>query len=99
MLREESIHQTITQQTKERIEERVLEHAQHLGNSATKVVGAMEAHDDSMLHEVINETLKLRKEIESLRSTVYEDALTQVFNRKWFQDNLTDEDVCRQRDH
>ncbi|MEA3372430.1 MAG: GGDEF domain-containing protein [Campylobacterota bacterium] len=125
MLREESIHQKITEEAKkqidemdivlpsrysmlftdiakemevdlgaetfisnESIEDKVIEHAAQLGDSATKAVDAMENNDSASLQEVIDETLKLREEIASLRSAVYEDALTGAFNRKWMQDHF-----------
>ncbi len=123
MLREESIHQTITTEVKKRIgqldtvlpsrysmvfsdvatelradlgpesflsneiiEDKVIGHAAQLEESATKAVSAMESKNDLLLQEVIQETIKLREELEALKGAVYEDALTGAYNRKWMQD-------------
>jgi len=74
------------------IEDKVMAHTIQLSQSADKAVNAIVTKDEAILKEVLAETQALRDEIEQLKNSVYEDALTKVFNRKWLQDNYFNED-------
>ena len=78
--------------TNEMLDDKVVEHAEHLSNSANKAVNAIETENKAELREVLEETKALREEIEQLKNTIYQDTLTKVFNRRWMEDNyLTDD--------
>jgi len=78
--------------TNELLDDKVVKHVEKLSDSANKAVNAIEARDESKLKEVLTETQALREEIEQLRSAVYEDTLTKVFNRRWMEENYTSQD-------
>lgn len=73
--------------TNEMIDDKVVQHVEQLSNSAEKAVDAIETNNTDKLQEVLTETKSLREEIEQLRSAVYEDVLTKVFNRRWMEEN------------
>jgi diguanylate cyclase (GGDEF)-like protein len=80
------------------LNEKTSSHVNRLSMSASKAVDAMEARNQSLLEEVLAETRALRAEVDALKSAVYEDPLTKVHNRKWFNDNyLTDENKLFKR--
>lgn len=74
------------------INDKAIQHVKKLDSSANKAIDAMEAQDESKLKEVLAETQALRDEIELLRSSVYEDTLTKVSNRRWMEENYLDSD-------
>ncbi len=61
-----------------------------LSDSTNKAITAIKEKDENGLNEVLKETQNLRKEIEKLKEAVYKDELTNVYNRKWLNDNLLD---------
>ncbi len=63
-----------------------------LSQSTNKAIKAIKNNDESVLQEVLEETEELRQEILKLKAAVYKDELTHVFNRKWLNDNLLDEE-------
>ncbi len=63
------------------------DHANRLSSSADKAIHAIEVSDTDMLRSVVNEMTALRAELDELKCAVYEDSLTKVYNRKWFNDN------------
>ena len=65
--------------------------AQELSDSTKKAINAIQDKDESKLNEVLKETKKLRSEIEKLKESVYKDELTNVYNRKWLNDNYLKE--------
>ena len=67
--------------------------AQQLSSNTNKAISAIKDKNDLLLHEVLEETEELRKEIETLKESVYKDELTNTFNRKWLHDNLLNEDA------
>lgn len=69
--------------TDKQVGDKVVSHVRQLSDSAIKAVDAIEAEDRLRLRQVLEETKALQEEIEELRSAVYEDALTKVFNRRW----------------
>ena len=81
----EVMDEKLTNFTKMR--DQVSGHASELNANAARAVDAIQHSDDSILQEVLAETKALRKEIEELKSAVYKDLLTKVYNRKWFEDN------------
>jgi len=66
--------------------------AMQLSESTSKAISAIKEKDEKLLQNVLQETKKLRLEIEKLKESVYKDTLTNVQNRKWLNDNyLKDE--------
>jgi len=61
--------------------------ASKLSQTTSKAITAIQEKDEHSLNEVLQETEKLRKEIEALKETVYKDELTNIFNRKWLKDH------------
>lgn len=84
--------------TNERLDDKVVGHAKQLSESATKAVDAMEEQDQARLLEVLAETKVLQAEIDELRSAVYQDTLTKVFNRRWMSENYLDAEECLKKD-
>ena len=72
--------------------------AQVLSQSTTKAISAIEDKDESKLNEVLKETKELRSEIEKLKESIYKDELTNVFNRKWLNDNYLKKDTVNLKD-
>ncbi len=68
------------------------EQVMRLDKSSQKALKAMQESDETLLKESIDETQVLRREIERLKESVYKDALTQTWNRKWLDANLLDEE-------
>jgi len=64
-----------------------------LDEHTSKAIAAMQNKDETTLKEVLDESQKLKKEIEKLRERIYKDELTDTFNRKWVQDNLLKDDA------
>ncbi len=62
-----------------------------LSQNTNKAIDAIKNNDESVLQEVLHETKELRQEILKLKTAVYKDELTHVYNRKWLHDNLLDE--------
>jgi len=77
--------------TNETLDDKVVQHVEQLNNSANKAVDAIETKNVDKLQEVLQETKALREEIEQLRSAVYKDSLTKVFNRRWMEENYLHE--------
>lgn len=73
------------------LQNKTSQNAQHLSNSTEKAINAIQDNDESTLNEVLKETKELRSEIEKLKESVYKDELTNVFNRKWLNDNYLKE--------
>ena len=61
--------------------------AKTLSDSTDRAISAIQEKDEKVLKEVLEETRKLRKEVEKLRESIYRDELTHAYNRKWFHDN------------
>ncbi|WP_457598952.1 GGDEF domain-containing protein [Hydrogenimonas sp.] len=63
-----------------------------LDESSQKALKAMQESDETLLKESIDETQALRQEIERLKKSVYKDALTKTWNRKWLETDILDEE-------
>jgi diguanylate cyclase (GGDEF)-like protein len=59
-----------------------------LSQHTSKAIDAIQNNNEAALKE----TDSLRQEILKLKQAVYKDELTHVFNRKWLNDNLLEED-------
>lgn len=66
--------------------------AQKLSDHTDKAINAIKDKDETLLSEILQETQKLREEIEKLKESVYKDELTHSFNRKWLHDKLIDDE-------
>ncbi len=63
-----------------------------LSSSTSKAIDAIKQKDEKSLSNVLEETQKLKREIENLREEVYKDELTGAYNRKWLRDHYLNED-------
>ena len=73
------------------VQEKNSSHAIKLSDNTNRAIHAIQEQDNDTLHQVLKETMLLRKEIESLKLAVYKDELTNVYNRKWVNDNFLDD--------
>ncbi len=71
----------------------VSKNVESLSSSTVKAIGAIQDKDELKLAEVLEETKKLKAEIEQLKISLYKDELTNVNNRKWLHDNYVDHDT------
>lgn len=77
---------------KEMLDEKVVRHIVSLVDYVDEAIDAMESKNQEKLDNIIEETKKLRDEIEELQALVYEDSLTKCFSRKWFEDKFLEDD-------
>ncbi len=76
----------------EMLDEKVIRHIISLAEYSNEAIEAMKSKDEQKLNCIIEETQKLREEIQELQLLVYEDSLTKCFNRKWFEDKFLNEE-------
>ena len=69
--------------------------AEILSQSTSKAISAIKEKDEALLHQVLQETEKLRIEVERLKESVYKDELTNLYNRKWLHDKYTDDQTSK----
>ncbi len=72
--------------------------AMQLSESTSKAISAIKEKDEKLLQSVLDETQKLRNEIEKLKESVYKDTLTNVQNRKWLNDYYLKDDAQNFKD-
>ena len=77
---------------KEMLNEKVVRHIISLAEYTDEAIDAIETKNKEKLNCILEETKKLRDEIEELQYLVYEDSLTKCRNRKWLEDKFTQED-------
>ena len=65
--------------------------AMQLSQNTDKAIHAIKDKNESILKEILQETENLRREVEKLKQSVYQDELTNVHNRKWLHDYLLKE--------
>lgn len=75
------------------IQHQTSQNAKKLSDNTDKAILAIKDKDEKNLAEVLKETQKLRKEIKSLKESMYRDELTHVYNRRWLHDNILDEEA------
>lgn len=63
-----------------------------LSDSTSRAITAIQTSNEAVLNEVLKETQSLKEEIEKLKKSIYLDALTKTYNRKWLQDHYTKDD-------
>ena len=73
--------------TNEEINDEIYEHILSIDSSADRALTAIKNRDESELQKVLEDTRKLKKQIESLKQIAYEDGLTKALNRKWLEEN------------
>ena len=76
----------------EMLDEKIVRHIVSLAEYTDIAIEAISKEDREKLNLVLQETKKLREEIEELQILVYEDSLTKCFNRKWFEDKFLKDD-------
>jgi len=76
----------------ESIDEAATNKVYELDKTTQKAMTAMSDKNEVLLQEAINETQALRLEVESLKRNLYKDTLTKVYNRKWLNSELLDND-------
>ena len=72
--------------------------AMQLSESTSKAISAIKDKDEKLLQSVLQETQKLRLEVEKLKESVYKDTLTNAQNRKWLNDNFLKDDAQNFKD-
>lgn len=72
----------------EMLDEKVVRHILTLTQCTQEALEAMQTHDAIRLQHIMEETNKLRLEVEELQKLVYTDTLTHCYNRKWFEDHF-----------
>lgn len=77
--------------SREMLDEKVVRHVISLSQYTQAAIEAMQEHNESKLKSILEETQKLRHEVEELQKIVYSDTLTQCYNRKWFEDHCLDD--------
>ena len=77
---------------KEMLDEKVVRHIISLAEYTDEAIDAIETKNKEKLNCILEETKKLRDEIEELQELVYEDSLTKCHNRKWFEDKFMNND-------
>lgn len=73
---------------REFIDEKILRYIVSLYHHADDALDAMLNNNSEKLIRIIEETKKLKEELSHLHKIIYEDSLTHVFNRQWFDDNF-----------
>ncbi len=88
----EFVKEYVDKQTEKylKLQEKTSQHTDILSKNTSKAIEAIKKKDDAVLEEVQNETQKLKQELERMKSALYKDELTNVFNRKWLFDTLVD---------
>jgi len=71
---------------REMLDEKIVRHVISLYEFADQALEAMETNNTVKLHDVIEETKRLKDEIQHLQEIIYEDPLTKSYNRKWLED-------------
>lgn len=74
----------------ELVNEKIVVYIVELGKCSKEALEAMLANDATKLAQAIERTKKLDNELQELRKTVYVDPLTNVYNRKWFKENMVE---------
>lgn len=74
----------------EAIEKAATKKVDQLDISAQKAISAITEKNEDLLRETLSETEALRLEIEALKSSLYKDSLTKVYNRKWLNAEILD---------
>lgn len=82
----ESLH------TNEEINDEVYKHILSIDSTTDRAIVAIRNKDEYELTKVLEDTKKLKQEIESLRLIAYQDGLTKALNRQWFEDNYLNEE-------
>ena len=70
------------------LQEKTHKNTQKLSDNTDRAISAIKNKDDIILFQVLEETKALRKEIEKLKEFMHRDELTNVYNRRWLNDNL-----------
>jgi diguanylate cyclase (GGDEF)-like protein len=73
--------------SKEDINDEVYKQILSVDRNTDRAIKAIKEKDELELEKVLEDTRRLKLEIESLKRIAYEDGLTKALNRKWFEDN------------
>ncbi|MFA6629083.1 MAG: GGDEF domain-containing protein [Sulfuricurvum sp.] len=82
----------------EMLDEKIVRHITTFSECTTVAIHAMKHGDVELLEQTVLKTERLQEELQELRKIIYEDSLTQSYNRKWFEDELLDLSRLRLRD-
>lgn len=74
------------------LQQKTTQQVDALSQNTSKAIEAIKHKDDTVLQEVQDETVKLKQELEKMKTALYHDELTNVYNRKWLFDNLVNKD-------
>ena len=75
------------------MQESTSQNVMHLSEHTEKAITAIQEKDETALSAVLEETQKLKEELEKLKAVVYRDELTHVNNRKWLHDQRVEDGV------
>jgi len=73
--------------SKEELNDEVYKQILSVDKNTDRAIKAIQEKNESELEKVLEDTKRLKVEIESLKRIAYEDGLTKALNRKWFEDN------------
>jgi diguanylate cyclase (GGDEF)-like protein len=76
------------------ISKKTSQNVNKLSENTKDAMEAIKKGDNEMLQRTLDKTNELKKEIDNLRKLIYNDELTKVYNRKWLNDNLLDDNEC-----
>lgn len=82
----------------EMLDEKIVRHILTLSEYVSEAIEAMKKEDKELLQSLLFKTKQLEAEIQELQKIIYEDTLTQTYNRKWFEDKLLDNSKIKLRD-
>lgn len=82
----------------EMFDEKIVRNILTLSEYVSEAIEAMEKEDKALLRSLLFKTKQLEAEIQELQKIIYEDTLTQSYNRKWFEDKLLDTSKIKLRD-
>lgn len=74
-------------------EQNILTQTNNLSNNLDSASIAIDNNDSSMINSLKIELEKIKVELEKTQDEIYKDHLTNVYNRRWFSDKLTMDNI------
>lgn len=74
-------------------EHNILDHTTTLSTNLENASIAINNNDNTMIQSLKNELENLKIELEKTQDEIYKDHLTKVYNRRWFADKLTMDNI------
>lgn len=79
--------------TREELNDKFYRQIESFDDNTGQAIEAIQMRDDQKLKIILENTQKLKKEIEALKRIAYEDGLTKALNRRWLEENYLDMDT------